>query len=415
MPRQLGVMTAVAVSYFYYHYQFFTFLEKTMERKEKRRIAIIFTFGINYAWFVAASFLNLHLIINWTIFFFFFLAEIYMIYRAGADKSAALAYFGIIPGLAWNICFRCIFALILNRPLTAFDNQLDLPGNLKRYPIFLGFAVTGLLFHYFSRKHFYKRIRAVLNDRSSLRFNIGIQFVLYVYLALNLLGYYVPENSFFLKFWGIKSAIFALVGLIICNIYTMRMSRLNLYRKKMREDRITMLADKKEEERLWMLAYVDALTGCYNRHLAEQIMERYFEQHEESCLCFVDLDQLKLVNDKFGHPEGDQYLKTAASYLKTAAEDANDYVFRYGGDEFLLLFSKKTRVQVTALMHEIQEKLKQHSVSCGLPFSMFISFGMAQIGEAETTEKLLELADRRMYDQKRRKAGERNEIKRDCV
>ncbi len=118
-----------------------------------------------------------------------------------------LAYFGIIPGLAWNICLRCIFALLLNRPLTSFDNQIKLPGNIKEYPIFLGFVITGFLFYFFRRSQLYERLCIILRDRSSLRFHVGIQFVLYVYLVLNLLGYYVPSNSVFLKFWGIKSAV----------------------------------------------------------------------------------------------------------------------------------------------------------------------------------------------------------------
>lgn len=100
----------------------------------------------------------------------------------------------------------------------------------------------------FCPKSFYKRLSIVMKDRSSLRFNIGNQFVLYGYLALNLLGYYVPPNSVFLKYWGIKSAVFVFIGLNISSIYTVRMSRFNLYSKKMREGRMTMLAEKKEEK-----------------------------------------------------------------------------------------------------------------------------------------------------------------------
>lgn len=402
MPKQLVLMAAVAVSFFFYHYEFFSFADCVLECREKRRSVVILTFVLNYAWFVAASFLDLHLIVNWTIFFFFFLLQIRIFYHVGFDKSAMLAYFGIIPGLAWNICLRCIFALLLNRPLTSFDNQIKLPGNIKEYPIFLGFVITGFLFYFFRRSQLYERLCIILRDRSSLRFHVGIQFVLYVYLVLNLLGYYVPSNSVFLKFWGIKSAVFVFIGLNICIVYTMRMSRLNLYRRKMREEWTTMLADKEEEERLWTLAYVDALTGCYNRHLAGQVLEKYSAASKDYCLCFVDLDHLKTANDKFGHQEGDRYLKTTASALTAAARD-EDYVFRYGGDEFLLLFSEKNCSQVTDLLKDTGEKLKQYSSDKNFPFIMSISFGVAQCSVAETAEELLSLADRRMYEQKRGK------------
>ena len=76
MPKQLVLMAAVAVSYFFYHYEFFSFADCVLECREKRRSVVILTFVLNYAWFVAASFLDLHLIVNWTIFFFFFLLQI---------------------------------------------------------------------------------------------------------------------------------------------------------------------------------------------------------------------------------------------------------------------------------------------------------------------------------------------------
>ena len=116
----------------------------------------------------------------------------------------------------------------------------------------------------------------------------------------------------------------------------------------------------------------------------------------------MDLDHLKTANDKFGHQEGDRYLKTTASVLTAAARD-EDYVFRYGGDEFLLLFSEKNRSQVTDLLKDTGEKLKQYSSDKNFPFIMSISFGVAQCSEAETAEELLSLADRRMYEQKRGK------------
>ena len=69
MPKQLVLMAAVAVSYFFYHYEFFSFADCVLECREKRRSVVILTFVLNYAWFVAASFLDLHLIVNWTISF----------------------------------------------------------------------------------------------------------------------------------------------------------------------------------------------------------------------------------------------------------------------------------------------------------------------------------------------------------
>lgn len=415
MSSPIVTTIVIAISYLFYHLQFFAFTENVLESDKKYFGAVILTFFINYMWFIAASVLKLHLIVNWTIFFFFLLAEIFIIYRASLKNSINLAYSGIIPGLAWNICFRCIFALILNRPLTTFDSMTAMTENLKRYPILIGFAATGMMFWFFNKKKFDGKIRLILQDKSSLKFYIGIQTVLYGYLALNLLGYYVPGNSVFLKFWGIKSAVFVFMGMNICNIYTVRMSRLNLYREKMRNERQMLLANKKEEERIWALAYTDPLTGCYNRYYAEQILIKYMGGEQNFSLSFVDLNGLKMVNDRFGHPAGDHYLKSVSGFLKKAADEYGGHLFRYGGDEFLLLFENKCGRQVTKLMQKTERQLNYQSIVMKLPFVMSISFGVSERSESEHAEELLKLADRRMYEHKRGKAAERNELKRNYI
>lgn len=415
MSRQIIILSVIAVSYLFYHLQFFAFTENVMKIGKKHTGSVIVTFFINYVWFIAASLLKLHLIVNWTIFFFFLMIEIFIIYHTALRNSMNLAGLGIIHGLAWNIVFRCIFALILDRPLTAFDNTTSMTGNLKQYPIFIGFVATAIMFWFFNRKRFGDKIRLILQDQSSLKFSLGIQTVLYGYLALNLLGYYVPGNSVFLKFWGIKSAVFVFIGMNICNIYTVRMSKMNLYREKLKKDRIQMLAEKKQEDRIWSLAYTDSLTGCYNRHYAEQILMRYLNEKQEFCLCFVDLDCLKSVNDKFGHQEGDSYLKTVSMFLKKAVSGQKDYLFRYGGDEFLLLFSEKGIGQVLEIMQKTEQQLKHQSVLMKLPFTMSISFGVSESSEAENAEDLLKSADKRMYEHKKGKAGRRNGLKRNYI
>lgn len=415
MSSPIFTTIIIAISYLFYHMQFFVFTENILESDKKHLWAVILTFFINYMWFIAASMLKLHLIVNWTIFFFFLLAEMFIIYRTALKNSANLAYSGVIPGLAWNICFRCVFALILNKPLTTFDSMTAMAGNLKRYPILIGFVATGMMFWVYNRKKFDDKIRLILQDKSSLIFYIGIQTVLYGYLALNLLGYYVPGNSVFLKFWGIKSAVFVFIGMNICNIYTVRMSRLNLYREKMRNERKLMLANKKEEDRLWTLAYTDSLTGCYNRYYAEQVLSKYLSEKQNFSLCFVDLNRLKNVNDRFGHLAGDRYLKTVSAFLKKEADENGEYLFRYGGDEFLLLFRDKCTQQVMELMQKTEQQLNHQSILMKLPFAMSISFGVSERSESENAEDLLKLADRRMYEHKKGKAAGRDELKRNYI
>lgn len=137
-----------------------------------------------------------------------------------------------------------------------------------------------------------------------MRFNIGMQVILYMYLTLNLLAYYVPGNGVPMKIWEIKSAVFAVLGANICSIYSVRMSRLNLYRRELQQEREKVLGNRKTDQQIWMLAFTDPLTGCYNRYYLEEMLQDYADKHIRYCLCFVDIDGLKEVNDRLGHLEG---------------------------------------------------------------------------------------------------------------
>jgi diguanylate cyclase (GGDEF)-like protein len=86
----------------------------------------------------------------------------------------------------------------------------------------------------------------------------------------------------------------------------------------------------------------DALTGCRNRRFFDEIIAHELNLHRRYgtplSLLFVDIDHFKAINDTLGHAAGDKVLREVASYLVRKTRDA-DYVFRWGGDEFLLLVS----------------------------------------------------------------------------
>jgi GGDEF domain-containing protein len=90
------------------------------------------------------------------------------------------------------------------------------------------------------------------------------------------------------------------------------------------------------------LVITDALTGCYNRRFFDEVIGREVERHRRYeiplSLVFVDVDRFKAINDALGHETGDQVLQHVAGFLTRHIREA-DYVFRWGGDEFLILIS----------------------------------------------------------------------------
>ena len=398
MPQYFLILFGCALSYLYYHWQLFSFFDDCLDQKRKLSW-VIGSFLCNYMIFIICSVTQLHLILNWSLFFLALLLEIVCIYRRNAMIHAFFAFIGTLTGLALNILFRCLFALVLNKPLSVFDNRTLLSENMKRYPILLGFLLTGLILHWCRKRKLHKKLQILLTDQGSIRFLVLALSVLYGYLALNLLTYYTEGSDLPMKLWGIKSVVFVEAGLILTTVYCVRISQLNQYATQNKREREALLREKQEEETIRTLTYTDTLTGCYNRKYAEQILEQIWASKSHFCLCYADLDGLKRINDQYGHGEGDLYLKTAADIFRRFVR-GNDYLFRFGGDEFLLLSIGLTPERATRRMDQINRALSDFYAVHNPQMEVSISFGVAGREEADGMETLLHLADSRMYAHK---------------
>ena len=137
---------------------------------------------------------------------------------------------------------------------------------------------------------------------------------------------------------------------------------------------------KKAEAEILRLSFHDHLTGLYNRRFFEEELKR-LDTIRQLPLCFImaDLNSLKIVNDIFGHNEGDKLLVEAAKILKKACR-ADDILARWGGDEFIIILPKTT----IETAEEILERIKK---VCSKTSSQKIPLSLA-IGVAAKTEKV---------------------------
>ena len=167
---------------------------------------------------------------------------------------------------------------------------------------------------------------------------------------------------------------------------------------------------------------VEAYVGDRTRHLAEQAQRdpltklfnrAVFDQrlHDELArarryrralsLVLFDLDQFKLINDRLGHPAGDEVLQQFAKLLRSSLRQS-DTAFRYGGDEFAALLPETASEAAGNLLQRLQERL-QHSLRVAqLPEPVGISYGSASFpADAGSALDLLKVADARLYEDKR--------------
>ena len=166
------------------------------------------------------------------------------------------------------------------------------------------------------------------------------------------------------------------------------------------------------QTKLHDLAITDSLTGCYNRRFFHEVIGRELQRHERYdvplALLFVDIDQFKMVNDTFGHEAGDRLLEYVALFLKGNVREA-DYVFRWGGDEFLLLLSctlEAAREKSAELTTAFRAALK----TSGLPTGVGLSVGYSEVvAHTDDIMDRIREADEAMYRNKAdTKSGTRN-------
>ncbi len=158
------------------------------------------------------------------------------------------------------------------------------------------------------------------------------------------------------------------------------------------------------KEKFEILSILDKTTGCYNRN--------YFLQHNynnpESLPCayiMCDVNDLKAVNDRYGHETGDQYIQLVGDVLKFAV-DKKGICIRWGGDEFLLIVPDCDEIVCQQLLRKIEyeESLKRKILpQIDIAMGFCIRFNMEQ-----SEDVVIQSADRAMYRNKKLRKAERN-------
>ena len=153
-----------------------------------------------------------------------------------------------------------------------------------------------------------------------------------------------------------------------------------------------------DQQELEVLASLDALTGLPNRRMMEQALERAVARHQEGDrshgLLIVDIDHFKEVNDSYGHAAGDAAIADLAAILKFEMRKL-DRVFRFGGEEFVVLLDVDTHDDLWAASERLRQAVRNGLRGPGGRIT--ISLGGAMAGEEERWQEWFSLADEALY------------------
>lgn len=324
-------------------------------------------------------------------------------YQFTSEKAGYAAY-GVSQFLA--VVGALVFVLAADayraRPLVARGYALVL------LPVFLWFALAPLVLHAaaaFGPGHLLitgafaaagiGHVRVVHQTRLLGAFVVGVAFfaVAGAHLWL-LIGTHANQEVTRLTYIAVALNLAAALGM-----------QLMAFEDMTYELRVTNTRLEAAQNELRQMVTTDALTGCRNRRYFDEVIGREVQRHRRYniplSLVFVDVDRFKTINDTLGHDEGDRVLRRVAAFLLRNVREV-DYVFRWGGDEFLILLSCREG-EALRKATDLQISFSRSPDAQGLPPGVGLSVGCAEVGpDADDILTLIKSADEKMYENKRR-------------
>ncbi len=158
------------------------------------------------------------------------------------------------------------------------------------------------------------------------------------------------------------------------------------------------LSDKNDE--LNFLANYDPLTKLRNRHHIADVFSDYEHGTKPFCVILGDIDDFKRINDTYSHDCGDKVLVTVSEIIRKNVGDKG-VICRWGGEEILIILSGKSD-ECLELMENIRLEIQNWQMSFGVKrINVTMTFGFTDYSEAMSIEKLVSIADKRLYEGKR--------------
>src|SRR5271165_996785 len=173
--------------------------------------------------------------------------------------------------------------------------------------------------------------------------------------------------------------------------------------------RVPVVLEYDEFKKLQVNAVTDPLTGLYNRRLFAESFDKELNRARRYGLplgiVILDLHRFKEVNDKHGHPRGDEVLRAAANTLKKALR-TSDSAFRIGGDEFALLLPQTDAAQALALSRRVGTVFEESIAHLQMGVSVSMDHGVATFPQdGDQADQLIHVADERLYHLKHANHG----------
>lgn len=217
-------------------------------------------------------------------------------------------------------------------------------------------------------------------------------YTLFFFSTDNSFIYFTPQNM--------QKVVVSLAGILVDMLLVCFLKRAEMNQFKQINELTEQL--HKENERLQTISLTDALTGIQNRMALRQGYDSYKDR--EVTVMMLDIDKFKMINDKYGHKEGDKALHETGVLL--AATFGKENCYRYGGDEFLIILAGETEEEFNKKLGAMMQKKPVIKEEDGTVINVDYSVGCVHgvFDEEHSLRSLFAEADERMYKIKRGKS-----------
>lgn len=161
----------------------------------------------------------------------------------------------------------------------------------------------------------------------------------------------------------------------------------------------TVISNTRDALRIAQLTYykdTDRNTKVYNKNKYEEMITQYYPAVNRLAVIFFDLNNLKVINDEYGHAMGDYVIKTLASVINMQSGDFRR-VYRIGGDEFVMVLENPAVGEAELIIANVKEALALHNETASVAISTAAGFAY---GKGSDILEVVKVADEKMYDNK---------------
>ncbi len=392
------LLVLLGVMFIAYHHTFFSYCAYIFNVNKYPKLpglicgAINFTFWIIYLFFAPIIFESAAIFL----YAFLLLVETKIVFKANIIQMLFISVTFTINLFAKRLAVLATMAL-LNGGIIV-DVMSDIKNSLIVAIICFGVSVSTINF---ARKAIPRNsLDTILSDNKNLAFLTTAYSILFVTLFAFLLTIDVDAGQGLL-YQYVTLGFVSISAFAVFIVFAYNLAELRIQTETYKRLSIKNTEDLEKIKNLEQVAIKDTLTYLYTRDYADELIQKMIDKKEHFFVAFVDLDGLKIVNDNYGHDEGDFYIKTVAEILQDYFKD--DYVCRYGGDEMVVVGTCTAEDETTRKLIQSYKAVVNIPKQYNKVYATSISYGVAfkRPSESITASELIAVSDARMYELKK--------------